>query len=54
VIALHRRGSARVDWSPRPDYRLVPQDRVYIMATRKGLGRVLNRNRAGSPPAAID
>jgi hypothetical protein len=24
------------------------------MATRKGLGRVLNRNRAGAPPAAID
>ena len=54
VIALRRRGSARVDWSPRPDYRLMPQDRVYIMATRKGLGRVLNRNRAGAPPAAID
>jgi Trk K+ transport system NAD-binding subunit len=53
MIAL-RRGSARVDWSPRPDYRLMPQDRVYIMATRKGLGRVLNRNRAGAPPAAID
>jgi Trk K+ transport system NAD-binding subunit len=54
VIALRRRGSARVDWSPRPDYRLLPQDRVFIMATRKGLGRVLNRNRAGAPPAAID
>jgi len=54
LIALRRRGSARVDWSPRPDYRLMPQDRVYIMATRKGLGRVLNRNRAGAPPAAID
>jgi Trk K+ transport system NAD-binding subunit len=54
LIALRRRGSARVDWSPRPDYRLMPQDRVYIMATRKGLGRVLNRNRSGAPPAAID
>jgi Trk K+ transport system NAD-binding subunit len=54
LIALRRRGSARVEWSPRPDYRLMPQDRVYIMATRKGLGRVLNRNRAGAPPAAID
>jgi hypothetical protein len=39
-----------VDWSPRPDYRLQRQDRVFILATRKGLGRVLNRNRAGYPP----
>jgi Trk K+ transport system NAD-binding subunit len=54
VIALRHRGSARVDWAPRPDYRLQPQDRVFVLATRRGLGRVLNRNRAGYPPAAID
>jgi Trk K+ transport system NAD-binding subunit len=44
VIALRRPSSSDVDWSPRPDYRLLPQDRIYVLATREGLSRVLNRN----------
>jgi Trk K+ transport system NAD-binding subunit len=44
MIALRRPGSSGVDWSPWPDYRLLPQDRIYVLATRKGLSRVLNRN----------
>jgi Trk K+ transport system NAD-binding subunit len=47
VIALHRRGSGEVDWSPRPDYKLAPQDRLVVLATRAGLGRVLIRSRPG-------
>jgi Trk K+ transport system NAD-binding subunit len=44
MIALRRPSSSGVDWSPWPEYRLLPQDRIYVLATRKGLGRVLTRN----------
>ena len=43
VIALQRKGMA-VDWAP-PDDRLAPQDRLFVLATRAGLGRVLARSR---------
>jgi Trk K+ transport system NAD-binding subunit len=46
VIALRRRGSGGVDWSPRPGYQLAPQDRLVVLGTRAGLGRVLTRSRA--------
>jgi Trk K+ transport system NAD-binding subunit len=45
VIALQRKGVAGTDWSPPDDYRLVPQDRLFVLATRAGLGRVLARSR---------
>jgi Trk K+ transport system NAD-binding subunit len=46
VIALRRPSSSGVDWSPWPDYRLLPQDCIYVLATRQGLSRVLSRNSA--------
>ena len=45
VIGLQRRGLTRVDWSPQGEYRLEPQDRLFVLATRAGLGRVLARSR---------
>ncbi|MEP7024284.1 MAG: NAD-binding protein [Actinomycetota bacterium] len=47
VIALRHPSSGQMDWSPNPGYRLLPQDRVYVLATRQGLSRVLNRNGPG-------
>ena len=43
VIALRMRGAERVDWSPRQDYRLMAQDRIYVLATRAGLSGILRR-----------
>jgi Trk K+ transport system NAD-binding subunit len=48
VIALRRAAAGRVDWAPPPDYPIAPQDRVYVLATRAGLSRLLAR----SQPAA--
>ena len=45
VVALRRRGSNDLDWSPRNEYRLMPQDRIFVLATRTGLSRVLTRSR---------
>ena len=45
VLALRRRGSAALDWSPPNDHRLLPQDRLLVLATRAGLSRVLTRSR---------
>jgi Trk K+ transport system NAD-binding subunit len=47
VIAVAGRG-APVDWSPSGSYRLAPGDRLYVLATRAGLGRLLARS---GPPA---
>jgi Trk K+ transport system NAD-binding subunit len=44
VIALQRKGLA-VDWSAPGEYRLEPEDRLYVLATRAGLGRLLARSR---------
>jgi Trk K+ transport system NAD-binding subunit len=51
VIGLQRRGMPRVDWSPEDEYRLETQDRLFVLATRAGLGRVLARSRVdgGAP-----
>jgi Trk K+ transport system NAD-binding subunit len=46
VIALRRKGSDGVDWSPRRGYPISPQDRLYVLATRAGLSRVLARSQA--------
>jgi Trk K+ transport system NAD-binding subunit len=43
LIALRRRGGTGVDWSPRPGDELRPADRLVVVATRAGLGRVLAR-----------
>jgi Trk K+ transport system NAD-binding subunit len=45
LIACCRRGGTEVDWSPRPDDELEAGDRLFILATRAGLGRVLSRSR---------
>jgi Trk K+ transport system NAD-binding subunit len=46
LIALWRRGETGVDWSPRPGDELRPADRLVVLATRAGLGRVLARCRS--------
>jgi Trk K+ transport system NAD-binding subunit len=46
VIALRRKGSDGVDWSPRHGYPISPQDRLYVLATRAGLSSVLARSQA--------
>jgi Trk K+ transport system NAD-binding subunit len=46
LIALRRRGGTAVDWSPRPGDELRPGDRLVVVATRAGLGRVLARCRS--------
>jgi Trk K+ transport system NAD-binding subunit len=39
-----RAGGTGVDWSPLPDYLIAPQDRLFVLATRAGLSRVLARS----------
>jgi Trk K+ transport system NAD-binding subunit len=50
VLALRRPGSGGLDWSPPHDHRLIPQDRLFVLATRAGLGRVLTRSRPRFEP----
>jgi Trk K+ transport system NAD-binding subunit len=49
VIALRREGMT-VDWSPPGSYRLAAGDRLYVLATRAGLGRLLARSKPLAPP----
>jgi Trk K+ transport system NAD-binding subunit len=44
VIALQRRGTVELDWQPAKTYALNPQDRLIMLATRSGLGRLLARS----------
>lgn len=44
VIALQRNGVGRLDWRPGQTYELVAQDRIIVVATRKGLGNLLSRS----------
>jgi Trk K+ transport system NAD-binding subunit len=44
VIALQRRGVGDLDWAPDPGHVLSPLDRVIVVATRAGLGRLLARS----------
>jgi Trk K+ transport system NAD-binding subunit len=44
VIALQRPGADTVDWAPGKQRLLAPQDRIYVLATRAGLSRVLARS----------
>jgi Trk K+ transport system NAD-binding subunit len=46
VIALQRPGADTVDWAPGKQRLLAPQDRIYVLATRAGLSRVLARSQA--------
>jgi Trk K+ transport system NAD-binding subunit len=41
ALAVQRAGSTAVDWSPSRTLRLGAQDRLYVIATRAGLSRVL-------------
>ncbi|HYA52244.1 MAG TPA: NAD-binding protein [Streptosporangiaceae bacterium] len=47
VIALQRPGVDPVDWSPGKRRLLAPEDRIYVLATRAGLSRVLARSQPG-------
>src|SRR5260370_14835167 len=46
VIALRRKGADGVDWSPRRDYTISPQDPLYVLATRAGLRHLPARSQA--------
>jgi len=50
VIALRRGGLPDVDWAPSRTYGLQPRDRLIVLATRTGLGRVLDRSIAPATP----
>jgi Trk K+ transport system NAD-binding subunit len=50
VLAVQRHGTPRVDWSLASGQRLAPADRLYVLATRGGLSRVLARAQP-APPA---
>jgi Trk K+ transport system NAD-binding subunit len=52
VIALRTRGAQWVDWTPRQDYRLAAQDRIFVLATRAGLSAVLRRAAPQDPAPA--
>jgi Trk K+ transport system NAD-binding subunit len=44
VLAVRRRGGQHFDWEPQNGYHLVRGDRLIVLATRAGIGRI----RAGS------
>ena len=48
VLAVEPAGGGPVNWSPAGDLRLDAQDRLYVIATRAGLSRVLARS---APPS---
>jgi Trk K+ transport system NAD-binding subunit len=50
VLAVQR-GGAEVDWAPRHGLVLAAADRLYVLATRAGLGRVLARSQPAGPVA---
>jgi Trk K+ transport system NAD-binding subunit len=50
VLAVQRPGAPRVDWSQPSRLRLAPADRLYVLATRGGLSRVLARSQPGRSP----
>ena len=47
VLAVEPAGGGPVNWSPAGNLRLGAQDRLYVIATRAGLSRVLARS---APP----
>jgi Trk K+ transport system NAD-binding subunit len=51
VLAVRRRGKESFDWSLAASYRIAPQDRLLVLATRAGLGMTLARNRPLAPPS---
>lgn len=50
VLAVQRAGGGAVDWSPTRTLRLAAQDRLYVIATRAGLSRVLAGSQAPRGP----
>jgi len=51
VIALRRRGVDELDWRPHQGCLLAAEDRVVVLATRAGLGRLLARSAPAQPQA---
>jgi len=49
VLAVRRQGTDLFDWSLNRGYRLEPQDRLLVLATRAGLGETLARNKKAAP-----
>jgi Trk K+ transport system NAD-binding subunit len=53
VVATPRRNSGTgLNWTPKPDRELTAGERVIVVATREGLGRLLRRD-AGSGTGAV-
>jgi Trk K+ transport system NAD-binding subunit len=52
VIGLRTQGAQLVDWSPRQDYKLAAQDRIFVLATRAGLSAMLRRAAPQDPAPA--
>lgn len=46
LIALRHRGGTAAEWSVSPDAELATGDRLVVLATRAGLGRVLARSQS--------
>jgi Trk K+ transport system NAD-binding subunit len=43
LVAMARRGEHELDWTPHEGYLLAPEDRLILLTTRTGLGRILVR-----------
>ncbi|MBO0785541.1 MAG: NAD-binding protein [Actinobacteria bacterium] len=50
VIALRRPGANGMDWSPAHDHVITPGEGLYVLATRRGLSRVLARTQPPTEP----
>ncbi len=49
VLAVRRPGTDLFNWSLDRTYRLAPQDRLLVLATRAGLAETLARNKQAAP-----
>jgi uncharacterized protein with PhoU and TrkA domain len=45
LIALQRQDRDETDWSPSPGAEIAAGDTLFVLATRAGLGRLLERSR---------
>jgi Trk K+ transport system NAD-binding subunit len=54
VLAVQSAGGGPVDWSPTGTRRLAAPDRLYVIATRAGLSRVLARGQASRGQPSLD
>jgi Trk K+ transport system NAD-binding subunit len=53
VIALRHHDGNDLDWAPASTYELRPLDRLIVVATQAGLGRLLARSMAPTPSGDV-